>query len=383
MLERVSRLAVETLRCDWSLTLLRDDRRKVFELCASAGARAEVVDELRRIDFTSETVPIIGVLRPGELLEIDAATRQMVTPPRLARCDAAAELYAPIGRHGELIAVMVHGHRTPGRLFSPKQRRLALGIAHATAIALENARLIADLQAANRLKSEFVSTMSHELRTPLNVILGFSEMARDTALPLAERDDCVMRVETAARDLLGLIESTLEIGKFEAKGPEIRLEVVSLPALWADLRAGCATLPSKPEVSLDWSMDVPDVALVTDPGKLTIVMRNLVGNALKFTERGWVHARARATDDAIMLEVADTGIGIDPDDHQVIFDMFRQADGSDSRRYGGVGLGLYIVRQLVEQLGGSVAIESSRERGALFTVTFPRPRGGSPVVCAA
>jgi signal transduction histidine kinase len=112
-------------------------------------------------------------------------------------------------------------------------------------------------------------------------------------------------------------------------------------------------------------------------------MRNLVGNALKFTERGWVHARARATDDAIMLEVADTGIGIDPDDHQVIFDMFRQADGSDSRRYGGVGLGLYIVRQLVEQLGGSVAIESSRERGALFTVTFPRPRGGSPVVCAA
>jgi signal transduction histidine kinase len=215
------------------------------------------------------------------------------------------------------------------------------------------------------------------------VILGFCEMARDAALPPTEREDCVKGVDTAARELLRLIESTLEIGRFEAKGRDIRLEVVALPALWANLREDCAALPIKSKVRLEWSMDVPDVALVTDPGKLSIVMRNLVGNALKFTEQGRVRAQARVTEDAVVLEVADTGIGIGPDDQQVIFEMFRQADGSDSRRYGGVGLGLYIVRQLVERLGGSVAVESAPGRGSVFTVTFPHSTGGTPAVRAA
>ncbi len=383
MLAHVSRVAAEALACDWSITLLRDEHRKAFRLCASAGASAEVVDELGQIDFTTQSLPVIRALRAGELLEIQDAASQTHFPPELfARWGVAAALCAPIAHRGEVTAVMIHGYRSSSARFLPKQRRLALGIAHATAIALENVRLITDLQGANRLKSEFVSTMSHELRTPLNVILGFCEMALDARLPPVERDDCVKRVDASARDLLGLIQSTLEIGRLEAKGPDVRLEAIALPVLWADLGAGCATLPRKADVRLDWNADVPDVILVTDPGKLSIVMRNLVGNALKFTEQGQVRARARVTADAVVLDVVDTGIGIGADDQQVIFEMFRQADGSDSRRYGGVGLGLYIVRQIVEQLGGSVAVESAPGRGSVFTVTFPRS-SGTPAVRAA
>ncbi|HLY39346.1 MAG TPA: ATP-binding protein, partial [Candidatus Binatia bacterium] len=121
---------------------------------------------------------------------------------------------------------------------------------------------------------------------------------------------------------------------------------------------------------------VPDVVLHTDPRKLGIVVRNLVGNALKFTERGFVRAEATLARESILLRVADTGIGIRPEDHERIFEMFRQADGSDSRRYGGTGLGLYIVRRFVEQLGGTVWVESAPDRGSVFIVSLPY-RGAS------
>ena len=111
-----------------------------------------------------------------------------------------------------------------------------------------------------------------------------------------------------------------------------------------DLRAGCETIPRQNAVDLRWIEPVPDLVLVTDRRKLTIVMRNLIGNALKFTERGWVRIEAETAQSAVVLRVQDSGIGIRPDDQARIFEMYRQADGSDSRRYGGTGLGLHIAR---------------------------------------
>jgi len=110
---------------------------------------------------------------------------------------------------------------------------------------------------------------------------------------------------------------------------------------------------------------------VTDPRKLLVVVRNLVGNALKFTERGSVRAEVRLEADTVILRVADTGIGIRREDQETIFDMFRQADGSDTRRFGGSGLGLYIVRRFVQQLGGTIALESAPGQGSVFTVALP------------
>jgi len=237
------------------------------------------------------------------------------------------------------------------------------------------AHLLEELERANRLKSEFVSTMSHELRTPLNVILGFSQMARDADVSGEERGDCLARIEVAGADLLGLIESTLEIGKIEAGRDEARLEAVAFGRWWAELGEACTRLPRSAAVSLLWIGDVPPISVVTDPRKLTVVIRNLVGNALKFTERGWVRAEVRFDPCNVVLSVSDTGIGIRPEDHRTIFEMFRQADQSDTRRFGGTGLGLYIVRRFVQQLGGTIELESAPGCGSTFTVRLPGSQG--------
>jgi signal transduction histidine kinase len=293
-------------------------------------------------------------------------------PANLARRWGIASLIAtPIMRGEEIVGILSATYRTRTGPFSPRQRRLIVGIAHATAIALENARLIADLQAASRLKTEFVSTMSHELRTPLNVILGFCEMARDPALTRADLGVYHDRIELAGRHLLELVESTLEIGKLESGRDDLQLERVELPVFWERLGREYAVRPRNDQVVLEWSPSAPAVELLVDPRKLAMIVRNLVSNALKFTDHGFVRVAAFLDGDTVVLRVADTGIGIAPGDHERIFEMFRQGDGSDSRRHAGTGLGLYIVRRFAHQLGGRVHVDSEAGRGAVFTVRLP------------
>ena len=131
-------------------------------------------------------------------------------------------------------------------------------------------------------------------------------------------------------------------------------------------------MPQNPDVVLEWGPSVPDVTVRADSRRLAMVVRNLVGNALKFTDRGWVRAEMLVEGSEAVLRVSDTGIGIAPEDQDRVFEMFRQADGSDSRRYAGTGLGLYLVRRFVEQLGGRVDLMSTVGRGSVFTVRMPR-----------
>src|SRR5262249_50788223 len=162
------------------------------------------------------------------------------------------------------------------------------------------------------------STMSHELRTPLHVILGYAEMARDPAFRERDRDGCLVHIERSGRELLALIEGTLEISRIDAGRDEVRLEAIDIAALWSELGEGCARLPRRADVALEWIAALPAVHLTTDARKLAIVVRNLVGNALKFTERGRVRAEARLDGGTLTLEVADTGIGIRPEDQDTI-----------------------------------------------------------------
>ncbi|MFN8545042.1 MAG: HAMP domain-containing sensor histidine kinase [Candidatus Binatia bacterium] len=372
LLTRLTRVAVEALGCDWGTTFVLDESRGVWRLDGVFGGTPWVEDEMRAVEFTAANLPLISVLRPGRLVEIpDAAAQDLIPPMLLARWEVASQIVAPIVRRDHVAGAFCLAYRARRTPFSERERRIALGIAHATAVALENVRLIADLRTANALRSEFVSTMSHELRTPLNVILGFAEMGRDLAPP-AEVATCLERIDTAGRDLMRLIEDTLEVGRIEAGRDAVQLETVRLAALWQALGRECLAMTAKPTVALEWAGDVPDVTLVTDPRRLGIVVRNLVHNALKFTEEGWVRATARVDGAQLVVSVVDTGIGVRPEDHGVIFEMFRQADGSDSRRYGGTGLGLHIVRRFVGQLGGRVTLDSALGRGSTFTVHLPR-----------
>jgi signal transduction histidine kinase len=230
---------------------------------------------------------------------------------------------------------------------------------------------VAELEAADRLKSEFVSTMSHELRTPLNVIIGYTEMLRDGALGglSSPQRDVVDRVDARSRELLELVEATLQVGRLEAGRDAVELAPVTVAELVRSFQASTAGLPRPERVAFEWTVPAASQRVVlTDRTKLALVVRNLVGNAFKFTADGKVEVRLALQRDTLVVEVHDTGTGIDEAHLPIIFDMFRQVDGSETRHHDGVGLGLYIVKQFVGRLGGTIAVRSALGRGSTFRI---------------
>jgi signal transduction histidine kinase len=372
VLETVTRIATASLRCDFACALRWDPHDNAFRLVAALGLAPEAAAEMRQLDFGADVGPAVGHVRAGAVVEIaDGSVTDAVPPALLARWQMASLLAVPMRRGGEVGGVLVAGYRTRRGPFDARHHRLQAGLAQMGAVALENVRLVTDLRTASRFKSEFVSTVSHELRTPLNVILGFAEIARDTDLESAERVQALERVEVAARELFSLIEDTLEMGRIESGRDAVRLQQVALRPLLAELEEACGRLPRGADVALRWRSDVPDAAVLTDPRKITVIVRNLVGNACKFTEHGHVTVWTTMTEGQLVLTVADTGIGIAAADRDAIFEMFRQGDSSDSRRFGGLGLGLHITRRFVQQLGGTIDVSSETGKGSVFSVKLP------------
>ena len=231
-------------------------------------------------------------------------------------------------------------------------------------------------QEAARVKSEFLANMSHELRTPLNGVIGFAKQLFKTPLT-SNQSDYLSTIEKSAKNLLNIINDILDFSKLEAG----KLSLEQIPFSLRDVVNETMTLlaPSAHDKGLELSLrvngDVPDL-LSGDPLRLQQILTNLTGNAIKFTEQGnidvTISLRKRVENQRVRLaiQIRDTGIGMSQQQQRQLFQPFNQADTSISRRYGGTGLGLVITQKLVQQMDGSIEVDSSLEQGSRFTVTL-------------
>jgi signal transduction histidine kinase/DNA-binding NarL/FixJ family response regulator len=254
-------------------------------------------------------------------------------------------------------------------------------LAGQAAIAIQNSQLHEEtkqqahaLEISNKVKDDFLSVMSHELRTPLVAITGYARLLEDQSLGklVPEQLKAAGVIKERADDLLVMIRSILETTKLEAGAMTVEKEVVDVKDLLDDL-AKFYDVPLQKEVAIRWDYNGNLPHLLTDGVKLKQILQNLVNNALKFTEQGHVTISATAVPEKQSLEfrVVDTGMGISEEAMPVIFEKFRQADSSEARDHEGMGLGLYIVKQFTDLLGGRIECESKIGSGSSFKLLIP------------
>jgi PAS domain S-box-containing protein len=276
------------------------------------------------------------------------------------------------GLQGDILGGLFFGHSRPG-MFTSQHERLAAGIATWASISLQNSRLYVEAHEANRMKDEFLAVLSHELRTPLNAIVGYSRLLRGGIL---SGDKAIRGLETLERNatsLTQIVEDVLDVSRIVAGKIRLDVQTVALPLLIDNAVATVQPAADAKGVRMQTIVD-PNVGPVSgDPDRLQQVVWNLLANAVKFTPKaGRVQVRLERVNSHIEIVVSDTGAGIAPDFLPYVFERFRQGDAGTTRKTGGLGLGLAIVRHIVEMHGGTVHAASAGEgAGSTFRVQLP------------
>jgi signal transduction histidine kinase len=227
----------------------------------------------------------------------------------------------------------------------------------------------------NRLKSAFLANMSHEIRTPLTSIIGFAEMIGEQVDPKAEGliPRYAQLIETSGHRLLHTLEGVLNLSKLEAGEMDLSSQRLNLSAEATDTAQQFEPQARDAEVELRVDTGTSPVFCRADPEGLRMVLRNLLSNAIKYTESdGAVWIRTRTADESVVLEVEDTGIGMDPEKTDELFEAFAQESEGIGREYEGTGLGLTVTRQAVEEMGGSIEVRTEKGKGSCFVVSLPK-----------
>lgn len=377
LLNRLCEVTTEVLGCDLSHTLLWVPERQVYRLVAEFGATADEHELLHVLEIPRAVADrLLQSFIDDDVAALDAA--HGIGSDGAAAAAGIAQVCIALRRGADVVGIQVAAWRKQVSPLSLERRRIAEGIAQLASLALENSRLVAEATDANRAKSDFVAAMSHELRTPLGVIIGYTDILLEELVARIDGEETLMlqRVRRSAGELLDLIVSTLDLSKIERGGMEVVLSEVDLCALLAEVDEETRSYQDNLAVSLSWHTEPDLPRLRTDRGKLKVVVKNLVINALKFTESGRIAVTAYRIGDAVRCDVSDTGIGIPEPELSAIFEPFRQAQGGTEYRRSGVGLGLYIARRLMEMLGGTIEVESTPGVGSAFSLRIPATHPG-------
>jgi GAF domain-containing protein len=318
-----------------------------------------------------ESLQVADITQPGAY---ESSIRDLVI-----QAGYRSALAVPLLREDEVIGSLTLTRKTPGE-FSPEIVETLKTFATQSALAIQNARLFHEiedkgrqLEVASRHKSQFLANMSHELRTPLNAILGYTELLQDGIYgQIPERaQETMQRVDRSGRHLLALINDVLDLSKIEAGQLTLSLGDYSLKEVVETVVTALEPLAAEKKLALTMTV-APDLPVGRgDDRRLSQVLLNLVGNAVKFTDAGEVRVEAKASDGTFLISVSDTGPGIAAEDQARIFEEFQQADTSSTRKKGGTGLGLSIAKRILALHGGRIWVESALGKGSTFSFTLP------------
>ncbi len=367
-----------------------DEPHGEFRLRASHYADASDVAVMQALGRTT-TIPIgqgvtshvVDRREPVQIhdITVPGAYESPIRRP-LVEAGHRALLGVPLISEDEVIGVLTVTRKRPGA-FEPETVRLLSTFGTQSALAIQNARLFVEiedkseqLEVASRHKSEFLANMSHELRTPLNAIIGFSEVLADGMFGEVndKQAEYLRDILDSGRHLLSLINDILDLSKIEAGRMELEVTQFDLPAAIDNALTLVRERAGRRGIALGRDIDRRVGAIRADERKVKQVLLNLLSNALKFTpEGGRVEVRATVGDQMVEIAVADTGVGIAPEDQETVFEEFRQV-GTASKKVEGTGLGLALSRKFVELHGGRIWVQSAVGAGSTFTFTLPRSR---------
>ena len=352
------------------------------------------------IDFDPERSPSARAILGKRIIHIPDALAPD-TPEYTRYAQAAGGFrsitFVPLVSVDSGIGTIILTHPSPGFKLSPKQLAMVQTFADQCVIAIENARLLDELQTrqeeletrsteleiASQHKSQFVANMSHELRTPLAAILGYAELMQEGFYePQGNKSMAALtRIRSNGKHLLGLINTVLDIAKIESGQFSLNLGEYAIESVVETVRAATESLAETKKLALKTDVAKKLPVGLGDEQRLTQVLLNLVGNAIKFTDTGEVSITATANNGHFTVAVTDTGPGIPPEELKRVFEQFHQIDNSNTKAKGGTGLGLAIAKQIVEMHGGRIWVESTLGKGATFQMELPvraEVRKGTP-----
>jgi signal transduction histidine kinase len=368
--------------CEARYSFIYQRDGEVYCLVATHGFSPDYKEFMRRNPISPGRGTLIGrTVLEGATVHIPdvLADREYTWLESQRRGEYRAMLGVPLLREGVLIGALAVGRATPTP-FTDKQIELVTTFADQAVIAIENVRLFDEIQdksrqlaEASQHKSQFLANMSHELRTPLNAILGYTELILDNVY--GDTSDkmrgVLTRIESNGRHLLGLINDVLDLSKIEAGQLTLSLADYSLKNIVHTVYSAVEPLALEKKLAfkVELATDLPPGH--GDERRLTQVLLNLVGNAIKFTDAGEVVIAASSGDRSFKVAVRDTGPGISQTDQAKLFQEFQQADNSITKKKGGTGLGLAISKRIIEMHGGKIRVDSIVGQGSTFSFTLP------------